>query len=352
MLPLALSLLGCAKPTPIAERSSSGTGPEFLSCPTCGRSTSPPRESTCFTAATPVSRSALPGSARERTIRGISGPSSPDAFAFYDPDLLSLRMSQATLLSDSTGCSLTLPKWGLLCGGALYELPTPALLTNGHGSSGLLGTPSAADAMGGHLSRGGNRSHELLLKGQVKALLPTPVAQEPGGTAEAHLHRKNRLDGANRVTPTHLAFIERLLPTPAVNDMGAGKTPQAWDEWTDRMREQHRNGNGHGRSLAIEAQRLLPTPSASDSTGGEGPTREARQAEGQTGGPMLRDVGHLLPTPTAMDSKASGGSTPSDVTPTDAVVRTSLGASTNPRFGDGNTSSDEPHPGQLTIEDA
>jgi DNA (cytosine-5)-methyltransferase 1 len=46
-----------------------------------------------------------------------------------------------------------------------------------------------------------------------------------------------------------------LLPTPAVNDMGAGKTPQEWDEWTDAMRERHGNGNGHGKSLSIEAQR-------------------------------------------------------------------------------------------------
>ena len=50
----------------------------------------------------------------------------------------------------------------------------------------------------------------------------------------------------------------------------------------------------------------------------------------------------LLPTPTAMDSRASGGSTPSDVTLTDAVVRTSLGATTNPRFGDGRQSWDVP----------
>lgn len=55
-----------------------------------------------------------------------------------------------------------------------------------------------------------------------------------------------------------------LLPTPAVNDMGAGKTVQQWDEWTARMREKHGNGNGHGKSLAIEAQRMLPTPTGRD----------------------------------------------------------------------------------------
>jgi DNA (cytosine-5)-methyltransferase 1 len=47
-----------------------------------------------------------------------------------------------------------------------------------------------------------------------------------------------------------------LLPTPAVNDMGEGKTVDAWDEWTAKMKAAHGNGNGHGKSLAIEAQRL------------------------------------------------------------------------------------------------
>jgi hypothetical protein len=85
-----------------------------------------------------------------------------------------------------------------------------------------------------------------------------------------------------------------LLPTPAVNDMGEGKTVERWDEWTADMQAKHGNGNGHGKSLAIEAQRLLPTP-------------------------------------TAADSAASGDSTPSDITLTDAIVRTNLGEKENPR---------------------
>ncbi|MBK5248116.1 MAG: DNA cytosine methyltransferase [Actinomycetales bacterium] len=59
-----------------------------------------------------------------------------------------------------------------------------------------------------------------------------------------------------------------LLPTPAVNDMGAGKTVDAWDAWTASMQAKHGNGNGHGASLSIEALRLLPTPRAT--RGGSG----------------------------------------------------------------------------------
>jgi DNA (cytosine-5)-methyltransferase 1 len=50
--------------------------------------------------------------------------------------------------------------------------------------------------------------------------------------------------------------------------MGAGKTVDEWDAWTDRMKTAHGNGNGHGKSLSIEAARLLPTHSVADGMGG------------------------------------------------------------------------------------
>jgi hypothetical protein len=50
-----------------------------------------------------------------------------------------------------------------------------------------------------------------------------------------------------------------LLPTPAVNDMGRGKTVEHWDAWTDKMKAAHGNGNGHGKSLEIEAARIGAT---------------------------------------------------------------------------------------------
>ena len=82
-----------------------------------------------------------------------------------------------------------------------------------------------------------------------------------------------------------------LLPTPVVNDMGEGKTVEHWDAWTDRMKAAVGNGNGHGKSLAIEAQRLLPTPRATDGTKG-GPNQR-----GSSGDLMLPSAVTLLPTP-------------------------------------------------------
>jgi DNA (cytosine-5)-methyltransferase 1 len=57
--------------------------------------------------------------------------------------------------------------------------------------------------------------------------------------------------------------------------MGEGKTVEAWDAWTDRMKAEHSNGNGHGASLSIEAQRLLPTPRTENN--------ENRQSDGYGG---------------------------------------------------------------------
>ncbi len=69
------------------------------------------------------------------------------------------------------------------------------------------------------------------------ALLPTPLVTDGATASPADLNRKS---------PGLRALA--LLPTPAVNDMGAGKTVEAWDEWTDRMKAKHGNGNGHGSS--------------------------------------------------------------------------------------------------------
>lgn len=78
--------------------------------------------------------------------------------------------------------------------------------------------------------------------------------------------------------------------------MGEGKTPEAWDEWTAKMQAKHSNGNGHGKSLAIEAARLLPTPTTEPTTG----NGHARHLAGEI---------KTLPTPTVGDSKSAANRT-------------------------------------------
>lgn len=110
-----------------------------------------------------------------------------------------------------------------------------------------------------------------------------------------------------------------LLPTPVVNDMGEGKTVDHWDEWTATMQAKHGNGNGHGKSLAIEALRLLPTPRAT--RGGSHtetarllPTPTASEANGigahGTGALDLRTTIALLPTPMAADGMNGNTNSP------------------------------------------
>lgn len=78
--------------------------------------------------------------------------------------------------------------------------------------------------------------------------------------------------------------------------MGAAYTPEQWDAWTERMKAEHNNGNGHGPSLEIETQRLaemLPTPSAADGSGGHETRSGSRSGERLLPGVAKYD---LLPT--------------------------------------------------------
>ena len=88
-------------------------------------------------------------------------------------------------------------------------------------------------------------------------LLPTPKASDGPNGGPGMRNGRGVADALPGV-------VSQLLPTPACNDMGRGKTPEDWDEWTAAMQQRHGNGNGHGKSLEIEAQRLLPTPRAQD----------------------------------------------------------------------------------------
>jgi hypothetical protein len=100
-----------------------------------------------------------------------------------------------------------------------------------------------------------------------------------------------------------------LLPTPSAYE----STPT--DEFSDEVRESladpHKRLYLPGRkwhaqrTLARMAGALLPTPSANDHTGSELETRQARQEDGNTGGPSLRDLPKLLPTPNANEGRAA-----------------------------------------------
>jgi len=107
----------------------------------------------------------------------------------------------------------------------------------------LLPTPTVSDTNGPGLHGDGGQDLRTTV-----SLLPTPRATD--GTKGGPNQRGSSGDLMLPSAVTH------LLPMPAVNDMGAGKTVQHWDEWTAAMQAKHGNGNGHGKSLAIEGLRI------------------------------------------------------------------------------------------------
>lgn len=91
----------------------------------------------------------------------------------------------------------------------------------------------------------------------------------------------------------------KLLPTPVVNDMGVGKTPDEWEAWNTGPSMAHQP---HGPSLAIEVQRLLPTPTAG--------MVENNRTSPNSGGPTLGQAVKLLPTPDAYAGTRGGSQHP------------------------------------------
>lgn len=128
------------------------------------------------------------------------------------------------------------------------------------GRGALLPTPSAADALGGHVSRSGDRRGELLLPGLVKTFLPTPAAG-------------------------------------VFND---GESVESWTERRDRLKEKHGNGNGMGTPLSM-AVKMLPTPRSTD-----GPKGGPGQVNGRGVADSLPAIEALLPTPVTDPSSANG----------------------------------------------
>jgi hypothetical protein len=252
------------------------------------------------------------------------GLTSPKQFAEYDPVTRSLRTYPGIGLWGSIEFSGTLPRHGMTCGGAVLELLMSEHPTAGSGYSSLLVTPTAQLAVNGgaqHPDKRKDGGHGPTLADQVEFLLPTPLAHMNGAS-------QREIDEGN--PRSRLETEVALLPTPRATDGTKGGPNQR---------------GSSGDLMLPSAVQLLPTPRAARGASGTETMYElgaVRSDEGRPQGEVL------LPTPTVMDYKASGGSTTSDVTLTDAIVRTQLGAHTNLRFDGGNEPSDDAAPHLLS----
>jgi DNA (cytosine-5)-methyltransferase 1 len=157
------------------------------------------------------------------------------------------------------------------------------------------------------------------------SLLPTPTSQaaKHGELSPVERQGNRPQDNGNLWVVMPRLAEEALLPTPAVNDMGEGKTLEWWDDWAPRQKSSDGRPAPHGKSLAIEAMRMLPTPRAQDEY-------ERRNRKTMI---RIRDEGGDMTLPTWA-----------------AVVAPSIGATTAPPSPDGNTSSGDPHQHQLSLD--
>jgi len=158
------------------------------------------------------------------------GASLPVSLARYDPDTHSLKTAQCSLLEDLTGCSLTLPRWGTMRNGAVYQQAIVELGMREIGYGYWL-TPKATDIGRGEnqetfLKRMGDRSDKCAssLPAQVSnpKTWPTPCARDSKG-ARGNSTPRDSLDYAVERGLTKSKVYEFPPPT--------GKLNPNWVEW-------------------------------------------------------------------------------------------------------------------------
>jgi hypothetical protein len=279
----------------------------------------------------------------------ICGLTSPKQFAEYDPDTRSLRTWPDIGLWGSIEFSETLPKHGMTCGGAVFELLMSEHPTAGSGCSSLLPTPAAMNPNDGESVETWEARRQRVMMTAANGngfgtplaiaiqLLPSPRTSDANGA------------GAHGTGGPDLRTVVSTFPTPTANDWrGPNRTrrddparqtslPDIVDLLPTPTSRDGKGANQRGDETCLTGA-LLPTPRAARGASGTETMYglgAVRSDEGRPQGEVL------LPTPTVMDYKASGGSTTSDVTLTDAIVRTSLGAHTNTRFDGGSGLSDD-----------
>lgn len=206
-----------------------------------------------FLAAFPVKTLVVPE--KVRALRGGrevgNGSTWRASLAKYSPATHSLKTAQCSLLEGSIESCVTLPKWGFLHNGAVYQQPTVALSISAN-ESGLLPTPVASN-MGSNTTM--RKRGETVGSRYLNWATPTTMDKLPPKSAAA-LEREATVARPGRSKPANLrdqVGNNNNWPTPIANDA-------------------LKRGNFDPvKSPGLAAQvRMFPTPTASDAKGSSG----------------------------------------------------------------------------------
>ena len=136
------------------------------------------------------------------------------------------------------------------------------------------------------------------------SVLPTPTAQLAKHGVTPDVHRNSKM-GSN------LWDIPHLLPTPVVNDMGAGKTVEWWDAWAPNQKAAARPA----RQEPVDRGAASVANADSQGLQGHGEEHELPEAGGQEAagwgdyGAAIQRWGHVIgrvaPAPVVDDKMSS-----------------------------------------------
>ena len=191
---------------------------------------------TWFLAASRARTSAPP--ARAKGLRGsapASGVRWRELSVRYDPASCTWRTHRSLWDEDLSACSLTLPKWGSMRDGVLWERPTLEHPTKGN-DSGVWPTPQAHDCQKGYADRVGRygTKHGGRNLNDWVAMWPTPTATL--GTKGGRVTPRKGREGGTLIE----AVSARMFPTPTAtntkanhmrgSDKGKVREPRSYGE--------------------------------------------------------------------------------------------------------------------------
>ena len=174
-------------------------------------------------AAFPVSRFQSQEVSSEPMTRETCGRQQSSAFASYDQDSQSWRMSQGWLLADISAPSWeTWPRAGMTQNGAFYPQAKWERRTGGTDCGLRVPTPRSREAGDYQYSRGDHSKPTPTLSGFVKSF-PTPTVHDaedktkftPVMTKNGTVRHLNRAGGQSRASLSH---VVKMYPTPQASD--------------------------------------------------------------------------------------------------------------------------------------